>query len=357
MKRINNFVALLTIGAGCFLISSTLPGYAAAFSFKLYDTHAHLVSPDKDKYTQAAGGQAPSAGGQASARGGQAPTQGGKSGASGDTKAPAGKGAAGADAVGERETPEINALLGWMTDNGVEGCVAVQKRGTYGYDNSYILDSADLHKDQVVPVVVLNGEDVNTDDLVEYWTKERRLSGVRFTGAISENGSLPWLSSKQALKTWAVADKHGLVVDLMPSPPARSPEFIAEVIKLAKTYPNAKVVMDHIAFPDAKGAPDYGLDSVYQAMAKQKNIYYKFTTINLDNLATGGVSGAEMLRHVVDIFGADHVMWGSDVGNSVGKYGQLVQRISEATSKLTDAEKHAVMHDTGKKVFTAGGSK
>ena len=114
--------------------------------------------------------------------------------------------------------------------------------------------------------------------------------------------------------------------------------------------------MDHLAFPEAKGAPEYGLDSIYQAMAKQKNIYYKFTTINLDILATGGVSSAEMLRRAVDVFGADHIMWGSDVGNSVGKYGKLVERMVEATSKLTDTEKRAVMHDTGKKVFT-GSSK
>jgi L-fuconolactonase len=352
MKRKNFYMALLTISA-CFLISNALAANAGLFAFKLYDTHAHLVSPDTDKYPQA-GGQMPQAAGQTPSAGGKAPVQGG----AGNAKDSGGKSfPGGANTPGERETPEINALLGWMADNGVEGVVGVQKRGTYGYDNSYILDSSDQHKDKMVPVVVLNGEDVNTDDLVEYWTKERGLSGVRFTGAVAENGSLPWLSSKQALKTWAAANKYGLVVDLMPSPPARSPEFIAEVIKLAKAYPNVKVVMDHVAFPDPKGAPDYGLDSVYQAMAKQKNIYYKFTTINLDNLATAGVSGAEMLRRVVDVFGADHVMWGSDVGNSVGKYGKLVERMVEATSKLTDTEKRAVMHDTGKKVFAVGGSR
>jgi L-fuconolactonase len=358
---IKRFILLIAIS----FISASLSSQnvqAGAFPFILFDTHTHLMSPDTEKYPRtsgpgsSAGGPPAVAAGQAPAPGGQTPVSSSVSGVPGNIKDSGGGFAGGANTVGERETPEINAVLGWMTENGVEAIAAVQKKGTYGFDNSYILDSADLHKDRVVPVVVLNGEDVNTDDLVEYWTKERNLSGVRFTGAIAENGSLPWLSSKQVLKTWAIADKYGLVVDLMPSPPAKSPEFIAEVIKMAKAYPNAKIVMDHIGFPEAKGGPEYGLDSVYQAMAKQKNIYYKFTTINLDNLATGGVSGAEMLRHVVDVFGADHVMWGSDVGNSVGKYGKLVERMVEATSKLTDAEKRAVMHDTGKRVFLGGGS-
>jgi L-fuconolactonase len=324
------------------LTSST--AQADVFSFKLFDAHIHLISPDTVKYPQT-GGQAPPAGGV-------------DRGPSGNMKNSDARGfPGGANTIGERETPEINAVLGWMEEAGVEAGTAVQKKGTYGYDNSYILDSADQHKDKMVPVVVLNAEDVNTADLVERWTKTRNLSGVRFSGSLDQDGTLPWLSSKQALRTWAIADKYGLVVDLMPSPPKRSQKFIAEVVKLAKAYPNVKIVLDHVAFPSAKGAPDYGLDSVYQAMAKRKNIYYKFTTINLDNLLTGGIPCADMLRRVVDVYGADHVMWGSDVGNSAGKYGKLVERMIEAVSKLSDAEKRAVMHDTGKSIFVGGGSR
>jgi uncharacterized protein GlcG (DUF336 family)/predicted TIM-barrel fold metal-dependent hydrolase len=264
----------------------------------------------------------------------------------------------GAAAAGEREKPEINRLLGLMEENGVDGGIAVQKKGTYGFDNSYILDAAAEHGDKMLPVAVLDAEDVNTDDLVEYWASQKELAGVRFTGHVSEDGSMPWLNSRQALKAWAVADKYGLVVELMCGPPGGSPEFINVVNTLAETYKNARIVLDHIGFPNPEGGPDFGIDALYQSLAAHDNIYYKFTTINIHNLQAvdPSLSEAELLRRAVDVYGADHIMWGSDVGNSVGLYDELVGMMVEATSLLTDAEKQAVMHDTGKRVLIGGGA-
>lgn len=307
---------------------------------RLFDAHAHLITGDRTRYPR----PAPAAG----AAPGGAPGAG-----TGMSAAPGA--AAGPNSAGIRETPEVDSVIRWMDASGVAGAAAVQHRGTYGYDNSYILDSVDRHPDRFVPVVVLDAQDAKTPAQVREYVKTHGLAGVRLTGMRAADGTFPWIDSEAAQATWAAANELGLVVDLMSTPPGTQPEVIADYSKLAQKYPNVRLVLDHVAWPAAEGAPDYGIDAGHRELARHRNVYYKFTTINLDMLRDARVSEPDMLRHVVDVYGADHVLWGSDIGNSAGAYGEMVQRIVAATGKLNDAERRQVLHDTGKGVFARGG--
>ena len=62
-------------------------------------------------------------------------------------------------------------------------------------------------------------------------------------------------------------------------------------------------------------------------------------------------------RRAVDLFGADRVMWGSDIGTSSGTYKDMVQRMIAASDLLTPEEQRKVWHDTGRRVFAKGGHK
>ena len=57
------------------------------------------------------------------------------------------------------------------------------------------------------------------------------------------------------------------------------------------------------------------------------------------------------------MYGADHMMWGSDIGTSSGTYKDMVQRFFDSAALLTPTELQAVAHDTGKRVFVKGGVK
>jgi L-fuconolactonase len=314
--------------AAAFLPSSLRKANAdSGLGFKLFDAHAHLRSEDRARYPRVAAAPV--------APGSPGPPNGGTQG----------------------ETPEVDRLLHWMDDNGVAGAAAVQHRATYGYDNSYILDSADHHQDRLVPVTVLNAEDPDTPALVRALVKLHGLAGVRLTGMRAADGTFPWLNSHQALETWAVADELGLVMDLMTTPPGNSPAAIAELLRLAPRFPRVRLVLDHVAWPDTQGAPDFGIDGPHRELAAHRNIYYKFSTINIDLLAAAGIPATEVLRHVVDIYGADRVLWGSDIGNSAGTYAEMVRKIAAASATLKPNEQGQVLHDTGKAVYVRGGLK
>jgi len=255
------------------------------------------------------------------------------------------------------EVPEALRMLQWMKEESVDGMVAVQKRMIYRLDNSYILDSSDLYPELFSAVVILDAEADVTPALVRQYVGKNGLAGVRFFGGRKPDGSMPWLNSPEALRTWEVAQEFGLVIDLEVLSEGGGGPSIPAIIALARKYPDIRIVLDHLLEPEmTEGLSEhYGLDERYETLAGEKNIFFKFTSINLDICREENIPAEKVLRRAVDLYGADHVMWGSDIGTSSGTYKEMVQRFLDSAVLLTPPEKAAVFHDTGKRVFVKGG--
>jgi len=255
------------------------------------------------------------------------------------------------------EVPDALRMLQWMKEENVDGMVAVQKRMIYRLDNRYILDSSDQYPEQFSAVVILNAEADATPGLVRQYIQKNGLAGVRFFGGRQADGSMPWLNSPEALRTWDVAQEFGLVIDLEVLSEGGGGPSIPAIIALARKYPAIRIVLDHLLEPEmTEGHVEhYGLDERYETLAGEKNIFFKFTSINLDICREENIPADKVLRRAVDLYGADHVMWGSDIGTSSGTYKEMVQRFLDSAVLLNPQEKAAVFHDTGKRVFVKGG--
>jgi len=317
------FLGTATLGAA----AVSLAGKAAEMpvprlAFPLFDTHAHLISSDQVRYPRVAG----------------------------DAGAPTALGAAPA-------IPEAEKLLVWMDENNVGGAVAVQPPGTYGFNNYYVLDSADRFRSRLMPVVVLDTTSDGTPDLLRQYIRERGLAGLRITGPLAEDGSLAWLDSTTARRSWEVAEQHSLAIDIVTAPPGRMPAAIAACAKLARDYPNTRLVLDHLAWLQPAAGPDYGIDADLRSLALFPNIYLKFTSLNLAQLSAAQMSAPELLRRLVDVYGADRLMWGSDIGNTAGTYADFVRSAVGATTLLNAEEQRKVLRDTGMRVFVRGGAR
>jgi len=303
----------------------------------LFDAHAHLVADDQTRYPR-----------NPMQRAADAPRR-----APGTVGHPGGH----HGPVPINEVPDVSRMLPWMQKAHVVGAVAVQKRMVYRYDNSYILDSSDAHPETFSAVVILDGEDPHTPATVRRMIRDHGLAGLRLFGGRRPDGSMPWLNSPQALKSWAVIDETGLVMNLEVLAHGGGGPAIPAILALSKSFPRARIVLDHLLEPEApEGAEDFGLDARYRELAGKTNIYFKFTSINLDICEAGGQDAARLLRLAVDMYGADRIMWGSDIGTSSGTYQGMVDRMLAACALLTPEERQAVCHDTGRAVFVKGGS-
>ena len=177
----------------------------------------------------------------------------------------------------------------------------------------------------------IDAEDDATPALVRQYVRDNGLAGVRFFGGRKPDGSMPWLNSPKALKTWEVAQEFGLVIDLEVLSQGGGGPSIPAIIELARRYPDIRIVLDHLLEPemlgDGKGGKEhFGLDQRYEALAREKNIYFKFTSINLDICREENIP-------------AD----------------RLVRRFLNSAVLLTPEEQRLVFHDTGERVFIKGG--
>jgi predicted TIM-barrel fold metal-dependent hydrolase len=302
---------------------------AAATRQRLYDSHAHLVSDDPVRYPRNPIILNPTEG---------SPFGPGTIGKPGGMHGP--------NPVNEKPTAE--QMNGWMAEENVLGIAAVQKGMIYRTDNSYIVDAAELFPDRMRAVIIVDPQAPETPQMVRDLAK-RGIVGIRFFGVNVKDKS-SWLSSREALEVWALANELGLVVDIE-APSVGGQILIPVIEQMADRFTDLQIVLDHIFLPVVTD-PDFGIGSQFDGFAQRDNISVKFTSLNMDVIREKGIGPEAVLRRAVDFFGADKVMWGSDIGTSSGTYKEMVARGIASTSLLREAERGKVLHDTGRRVFT-----
>jgi L-fuconolactonase len=134
------------------------------------------------------------------------------------------------------------------------------------------------------------------------------------------------------------------------------PVAMKRVGELALLYPNVNIVLDHIGFPQPEALPaTFGLTPEHLALAAHKNVYYKYTTLLIEQVHKANVSLKDFVHHIVGVYGADHMVWGTDIGNSEVDVVEYVRHALDSTDGLKLAQRKAIFYDTAKKVFVPGG--
>jgi L-fuconolactonase len=235
-------------------------------------------------------------------------------------------------------------------ESGVSGGVAIQYHTVYKNDNSYVLDVAEQHADRLTPVVMLNAAAPETPQTLERLITERGVAGLRLFGRTDTNGAFPWLDSPAALETWQVADRHALPMLIMSAPAGVRAALLERVAALAERFSRTTITLDHFAWAGMQPA-DQQLPAPLVRMRQHGNVYYKLTTINFHFFDRAGIDAAQFVRRAADIFGADHLMWGSDLGNTLEGFVLMAHRARMSAQLLSPAERQAYLHDTGARLF------
>lgn len=289
-------------------------------SFKLFDTHAHFYTNDVDTYPL------------------------------NSRTARYGPEIMVAKAMRFPQTPkEVFAFWG---ENHIAKGAGVQYSSTYRFDNRYLLDISKQHPDRIIPVVILDPVDAATPATLEKMAREDKIAGVRFTGSPVE-GEFVFLSDAAA-PAWDAANRLGLVIVLMPIG-GNTPAAMAKVAQHAVKYPNVYIVLDHIGFPKAELGPNFGLSPEHRALTRHKNVFYKYTTLLIEQLHAAHVPFKPFLEHMVQTFGANQMVWGSDVGNTPGSMLMWVQHALDSASGLPLAQQKALFWDTAERTHIPGG--
>ncbi len=286
---------------------------------KLFDTHAHVFTGDTDHYP--------------------------------------------IDVTNAKESPEaliqrikdnpIDAarLLGEWDAAGVSGGTAVQYNSIYKTDNRYMLDVVDANPGRMSAVLILDAMRPETPAELTALAKAHDVVGLRLFGFPGPDADFPWFDSPEAHRTWQAVADNGLAMDMMYVPAPPTPNVIGRIVALAKRFPEMPILLDHCGWPHTDRGDEGTIGPELLATRDVRNIQFKFTGINFNRFAPTDINPARFVRRMVDLFGAQRLMWGSDFGNTKESYADLVEMAIGATSLLSEDERAAVLHDNGKRVF------
>jgi predicted TIM-barrel fold metal-dependent hydrolase len=327
------FVGTGLAAAGALSLPRKASAHVIEPAFKLYDTHAHFYTNDVDKYPMNA---------RTSRYGPEIMV---------------------AKAMRFPQTPK--EVFAFWEENHIEKGAGVQYSSTYRFDNTYLLDIAAETPDRIIPVVILDPVAPETPATLEKMARENRIAGVRWTGSPTPApGTTPGPNtppsddfvflSDQAAASWDAANRLGLLVVLMPIG-GDTPGAMRQVAEHAARYPNVNILLDHIGFPKAELGPNFGLSPEHRALTQHKNVYYKYTTLLIEQLHAAHVPFRPFLEHMVQTFGADQMTWGSDVGNTPGSMFMWVQHALDSASALSEQQQRDLFYNTAERIHVPGG--
>ena len=285
----------------------------------IYDTHAHIIAADRSAYPPA---------------------------------------------ESERDNPAapftVDDLIAGMDANGVSHACVVQRYFYYRTDNSYALHAGRSHPDRLVPVIMLDGRDSDAVTRLRGLAGEQHIGGIRFARTELDVDDTSWMNSPGVMRLWEVAAEMAMPVAFIMYEPHHSYNLPA-LDMIAGLFPELPIILDHVgtlhgATADVRAArlepgyvpyiaaPDFGVTDALRSIMHRPNVRLKLTGINIDCLVDDAIDPAEFVRFVVDEFGADRLVCGSDIGQTRGPYERIIGGLRAATRLLSDSERSMVMH-------------
>ena len=241
------------------------------------------------------------------------------------------------------------AVSDWQAQSaphGVTGGVLVQAAPTEA-ETAFLLAQADVH-----PAVlgVVGWVDLAAGDAparIEKVACHPRLKGLR--PMLQDMIDAEWILQPALAPALQAMIDCGLVLDALVKP-----VHLAPILALAGRHPGLRIVIDHAGKPDiAAGGWQPWADGMAR-LASQTGAYCKLSGLMTEagpRPAPGAVQ--PWAAHVLDCFGADRLVWGSDwpVLQLAGSYAQWWAATRQLLAHLSPQAQAAVMDGNARRLY------
>ena len=296
----------------------------------LFDTHAHVLSADRERYPYS------------TLRGG--------------AKAPV-----------SPVVFTVEDLVRAMDAGAVDHACIVQRATIYGYDNRYALDAVAAFPKRFVPIVVLDAQDPASPGVLKELAAVRRLGGLRIVAPELTEKDTAWLDSDEALGLWQAAAELALPVTVILYR-KNNEAGRAALLRIARQFRGVPILIDHVGVPHASTpetrfaasqgvnyvvppAPGFGIAESVAQFADLGHVHFKVTDINFDRLEDHHFDSAAFVRALADRFGAERLLWGSDVGQSPAPYQEKLSRLHASAKTLSERERGLFFGGTAHRLY------
>jgi len=246
--------------------------------------------------------------------------------------------------------PEVSGddMVAAMDAVGVDGALLVSPWTMYRVDASYAVAVRHDHPDRFALVAPFDFTRPDVGDRVAAWASTQGAVGVRLVcwkppaAGVHDPGVASVLAEAERAELPVCVLSWGRM------------DFVRDV---AAHHPDATIVVDHLGLvqnmaPPAPPDPFGDLDSVL-ALAAYPNVVVKVTgACTLSHQPYPFEDIWAPIGRMVDAFGVDRLMWGTDWTRAVGhcSYREAVDAFRD-TAHFDDAERAALMGGTLQRIF------
>ncbi|MBM3649265.1 MAG: hypothetical protein FJX11_15890 [Alphaproteobacteria bacterium] len=246
--------------------------------------------------------------------------------------------------------PEVTAadMIKAMDEVGVDGGLLISVYTMYRWDASYAIAVRNAHPGRLGLIKPVDANDPKVGETIAEWAAMDGTVAIRImmTPDISTDAADPGIN-----RVLAAAAKHDLPVNLM----CRG--RLEQVSELARRNPDTTLVIDHLGLeqpfqPPAPKQPWAELPKLL-ALAVRPNIVVKITgACTLSHEAFPYKDIREPVGRILDAFGLDRCMWGTDWTRAVNllTYKQSVDSF-RAKDWLSDSDRATLMGGSLTKIY------
>jgi len=239
-------------------------------------------------------------------------------------------------------------LLAAMDAEGVDKALVVQRSQFYGFDNSYVIAASRQSRGRLKAVCSIDATDPGCGDHVTA-VHAQGAAGVRLMAPISAK-DFDWLDGPNAGHFWSASADAGLPVCVHFFQWNRA-EGLQRLQRQLDRYAIADVVIDHLTNAPVETVQSCGIDDSLRQMGDRGNISLKFTAIPLNGLAERGIDAGAVLQAYIGVFGADRLLWGSDITQSRGSYGEMVASGRAAVASFPGEVQQQLLHGNTERIY------
>jgi len=241
-------------------------------------------------------------------------------------------------------------MLDLMGKAGIDRALLVQAYTAYQYDNSYVADVAALQPERFVSVCIVDATRPDAPDQLTYWVKERGVRGLRLFAAAQAEA--PWLDDPHSFPLWERAAQ----LDIPLCACLRRFGQLKQLVTAIARYPQVRVALDHLGAPRLDDGPPFDSAAPLFELVKFPNVFLKFSSVNLYAAAQGRSTPKDFFRRLLEVFGAQRLMWGSNFPNTYDR--SLHDQLSLALDELSfasEAERRWIFGDTARSLWPSPG--
>jgi len=238
-----------------------------------------------------------------------------------------------------------DTMLGLMDQAGIDRALLVQAHSAYEYDNNYVADVAMMYPLRFVSVCIVNPAQADAPEQLTYWVKERGVQGLRLFPAAEREPR--WLDDPATFPLWERAAQLAIPVCV-----CLRFRQLARLRSVIERYPQVLVALDHLGAPRLDGGPPYENAAPLFDLVKLPNVYLKFSSLNLYAAAQGKSTAREFFGRLLEEFGAQRVMWGSNFPNTYDR--GLKEQLALARDELSfvpEPDRRWLFADTAKSLW------